>query len=88
MATDTNTINLDGELDTTPDETYAQALDRILERDDNLCEMVGYMGDNGSRGMLKSIRVQTMEARCELLYNAEGKLVKALVNGRTTWEAK
>ncbi len=78
----TTTIHLDGELDTTPDETYKQAVERIIERDDNLCEMVGYMGHaDGS-----AIMVQTSEAKCILKYTGMGILMRAIVNGHIVWQ--
>ncbi len=82
MSTST-TIYLDGELDTTPDETFTQAKERIIENEErNLCEMVGYFGivRHGS------IYVETHEARCSLVYDQTGKLVRAVVNKRTMWE--
>ncbi len=78
------TIHLDGELDTTPDETFAQARRRIIDVDNenNLCEMVGYYGFD----RCGCLYVETSEARCSLLYNVDGKLVKALVNNRAVWQ--
>ncbi len=53
-----------------------------MDNENNLCEMVGYYGFD----RCGCLYVETSEARCSLLYNVDGKLVKALVNNRAVWQ--
>ena len=81
----TGTIHLDGEVDTTPDETHAQAAARLVTNEaNNLCELVGYYGFVNP----STILIETRETRCRLEYDTAGILQRALVGTTVVWQRR